>query len=103
MNAPFGRLRWTFTVLRGRANGRPETLRAALRFVWTRHVLRHDGEVCHRCGRRVDRCTRSWWSAPDGLWIAHSHDFGILCPPCFHDLAREDGATIYFEAVSDAR
>lgn len=94
------RLGWTVTVLRGGADGRPHTLGAALRWIWTRHIIRYDCEVCHRCGRKVERSTHSWWSAPDDLWIKHNHGYGVLCPPCFHDLAREDGALVYFEATA---
>jgi len=93
-----GRISWTVTVLRGGADGRPATLGAALRWIWTRHVLRHDGEVCHRCGRRVDRGTDSWWSAPDDLWAECNDGYGVLCPACFHGLANTRGHLVYFVA-----
>lgn len=52
----------------------------------------HPEKYCHRCGRRNVHS----WSAPSPLWNAVLRDpvtggdrWGILCPPCFAELAEE--------------
>lgn len=94
----FARFRWTVEILR--RPGQLPTLGARLRWLWWRHVRQYGCEVCHRCGRPVMPHTHSWWHAPDDLWIAMGGpEFGITCPPCFHDLARAKGLTVYFVAT----
>ena len=92
----FERLRWTRDVISRRDELTDRW--AKVRWVYWRHLRRYDGEVCHRCGRPVARSTNSWWHADDPLWIDVSGSFGILCPPCFHDLARAQGRMVFFIA-----
>lgn len=98
-----GRRSWTLEVLRREDNlpGLP----AKIRWILSRHLRRHDGEVCHRCGRVVVDFTGSFWHASDELWdmvVARPErfggpDFGILCPPCFTQLADNNGILIRWE------
>ena len=84
-------LRWWLTERRS-------TRRAAWRGFW-HIILRYDGEICLRCGRRVMPHTGSWWHAPEDLWVTcGGPEHGVLCPPCFTDLAARRGLIVYWEA-----
>lgn len=68
-----------------------------VRRIYWRHVRRHDGEICEKCGRPVDRSTGalSYWRAPDELWLkVEGAETGIRCIPCFAADARAKGISV---------
>jgi hypothetical protein len=72
------------------------TLLVRVRRAWWRHVRRHDGEVCHCCGRPVF----VWWSTDDEFWRQVVPGvWGLLCVPCFDRQMREVGTPVRWEAI----
>jgi hypothetical protein len=60
----------------------------------------HSGENCDNCGMPLVFFTRSFWSTDNELWVKVTGlESGILCPPCFTDLARSKGIHIRWKAV----
>ena len=75
----------------------------ARRWYWI-FVRRYAYEICSACGRPVGRCTDSYWTADDALWIEiMGSEQGVLCPPCFTGVCRERGVHVYWKAAVDAR
>lgn len=73
----------------------------ARRWYWI-FLRRYECEICHACGRPVGHCTGSWWSADNALWQAMTgREQGVLCPPCFVEVAREKGVHVYWVAAVD--
>lgn len=79
----------------------PGVLAELRRWYWI-FVRRYAFEVCNRCGRPVGRCTDSWWSADDELWMTVNGGFaGVMCPPCFTRACRARGIHVYWRPIID--
>lgn len=67
----------------------------------------YEYETCNKCGGVTAPLLNgnepvSWWNAPDELWerITGGPN-GLLCIRCFTLKAKEQGVTIYWQAVED--
>jgi ribosomal protein L34E len=73
---------------------------ARLRALWHVVVRRYDAEICDDCGRPVGRGIRSWWHAPDDLWMHINGGYaGVLCPACFTERCDAQGIWIHWVAT----
>jgi hypothetical protein len=54
------------------------------------------GETCQNCGRKYKLC----WKAPDHIWMSVTgSDSGLLCIPCFDELAAAKGISLSWECA----
>lgn len=82
--------------------GRFHSRRALLRAAWYGVVKGYDGELCLRCGRPVMPHTGSWWTTDEDLWHRIGGDeFGVLCPPCFTNVAQVHEVYVHWRAVTE--
>lgn len=70
------------------------TITAKTRRWFLRHVRRHDGEICDRCGRRC-AIGGTYWFAPNWLWNkVEPSTVPMRCAACFTDDCRAAGLPI---------
>lgn len=82
----------------------PSPRRVVMRRWWWRFVRRHEGEICNKCGRPVNRATPTWWWADDALWMEVVDDpHAVWCAPCFTDQAWALGVYIFWQPAVDSR
>lgn len=81
-----------------------DTRRARLRAAFDYLVRRYRYEMCRSCGGRVGRAfaERSYWHAPDELWLAVvGSPAGVLCPGCFTAQCEAHGIFVRWEVHRD--
>lgn len=74
---------------------------ALARVFWHTLVLRHYGERCQQCGRRMPLI---WWS-PTPLWceLVTNSGGGCLCPRCFDRIADAAGIRLMWTPMVVSR